>query len=116
MLYLGGIQSDLRMQLVIHNIPVHTEEQLARDAQPWNNHAKIQDKIVQHARTHGAVGFTSHRNSEEMRLDWARRRVRLQMSWLMRRRRDFLVLAMFMTTCGRREGVRASFSDQTSPF
>ena len=41
-------------------------------AHPWNNHARMLDKIVQHARTHGAVGYTIHRNLDEMRLDWAR--------------------------------------------
>ena len=27
---------------------------------------------MQHARTHGAVGYTPHRNLDEMRLDWVR--------------------------------------------
>ena len=41
-------------------------------AQPWHNHARLQHNIVQHARTHGAVGFRPHRNLDEMRLDWVR--------------------------------------------
>ena len=39
---------------------------------PWNGHATLQHRIVQHARTHGAVGYTPHRNLDEMRLDWVR--------------------------------------------
>ena len=39
---------------------------------PWNGHARLQHRIVQHARTHGAVGYTPHRNLDEMRLDWVR--------------------------------------------
>ena len=41
-------------------------------AQPWHNHARLQHNIVQHARTHGAVGYTPRRNLDEMRLDWVR--------------------------------------------
>ena len=37
---------------------------------PWNGHARLQHRIVQHARTHGAVGYTPRRNLDEMRLDW----------------------------------------------
>ena len=40
--------------------------------QPWNSHARLQHNILQHARTHGAVGYTPHRNLDEMRLDWVR--------------------------------------------
>ena len=40
--------------------------------QPWDGHAKLQHRIVQHARTHGVVGYTPHRNLVEMRLDWVR--------------------------------------------
>ena len=37
---------------------------------PWYNHARVQHQIVQHARTHGAIGYTPHRNLDELRLDW----------------------------------------------
>ena len=40
--------------------------------QPWNNHARLHHNIIKHARTHGAVGYTPHRNLDEMRLDWVR--------------------------------------------
>ena len=36
------------------------------------SHAGVQEKIIQHARAHGAVGYTPHRNLDKMRLDWAR--------------------------------------------
>ena len=38
----------------------------------WQNHSTVQKKILQHARDHGAVGYTPHRNLDRMRLDWAR--------------------------------------------
>ena len=38
--------------------------------QPWNNHARLQHNIVKHARTHGAVGYTPHRDLDRMQLDW----------------------------------------------
>ena len=39
---------------------------------PRTGHARIQHDIIEHARTHGAVGYTPHRNFDKMQLDWDR--------------------------------------------
>ena len=36
---------------------------------PWSCYTRVQKKIIQHARTHGAVGYTPHRNLDKMRLE-----------------------------------------------
>ena len=38
----------------------------------WKSHASVQKDIIQHARTHGAVGYTPHWNLDKMRVDWTR--------------------------------------------
>ena len=38
----------------------------------WGNHARLQRNIAKHARMHGAIGYTPHRNLDKMRLDWTR--------------------------------------------
>ena len=38
----------------------------------WNNFTCLHRRIIKHARTHGAVGYTAYRNLDKMRLDWIR--------------------------------------------